>query len=630
MKRASLLLALLGAACAPLPTPAPAEAAIVGGAPETGEPAVVFVSAVIGACTGTLIAPNVVLTAKHCVQTRGASGPVPVSILSAGVGPDRRSLRSYRVARVDTTPGGFFGMAITDGTDIALLTLRESIPDVTPIPIRRAPPTDLVGREVTAIGYGQRPDGGVGVKYRTTATLENVTPAVLTARNAICQGDSGGPIILEGPTREVVGVAAYGQLAGPMATCPAVLDAWNRVDVQLALIDRVLLRAGHCTPQGDEACNSLDDDCTFDEGCAALGEACETSADCALGPPPAGWTADHPPVECAMVGGARVCTVPCSGVDPALSCRALAHPLELADETALDGFYCARVEGSCGGSCAPGAPGPADNAAPCAVDTDCASLACGDVGGTRRCVTPCATGLATCPSGEACFGTADGCGVCVGASSVPAGRSLGEPCELPSHCASGACGDGGGARVCTQSCASDGECGIGLRCDAGFCAPGSRSGSGGTCRTDVDCVEGLSCVSAASGARYCARPCEDDLACTGDEACEAVGAGTACVSARAHLGEACEGRASCLEGECVASVCTALCGGTRGCPLGHRCVREGASTVCRAPPPASGGGCAIGRAGTRGWLAIALLAIARARVRRRAPRCGLDAVRSRR
>ncbi|AKF07723.1 S1 family peptidase [Sandaracinus amylolyticus] len=286
MNRPGLILLLVASisGCESTPLSRSVGAPIVDGERETGERAVVLIQAVIGACTGTLITDRVVLTAKHCVQQQSAMSPAPPSFFSVGVGDRAGATTNHRVQQVVTTPGRFF---IGDGTDIALLILREPVEGVEPITVRREVPTDLVGSTVTAIGFGTTREREVGIKYRTTATIENVTATVLEARDTICQGDSGGPIILEGDgtrPRQIVGVASYG-LAANQGDCPAMLDAWNRVDTYLGLIDAAIVRSGACVATGEELCNSIDDDCDgeTDEGCLALGEACERDDQCAFG-----------------------------------------------------------------------------------------------------------------------------------------------------------------------------------------------------------------------------------------------------------------------------------------------------------------------------------------------------------
>jgi hypothetical protein len=511
-------------------------------------------------------------------------------------------------------------LALTDGSDIALLVLRDPVTDVEPIAIRRGPVEDLTGREVTAVGCGQTPSGSAGVKYRTTTTVESVTPWHVWARMTICQGDSGGPLILESDgvrPREIVGVASFGQLASPEETCPAERDAWNRIDLHLDLVDLAILRSGGCVARGKDRCNSLDDDCdgTVDEGCAALGDPCARDDECAYAPLPEAQREGAPPaVLCAEIEGARRCALPCDALHPAESCAAMRVAFR-SSTIPLEGFICAAT-GPCEGLCVPGTPGAGGNAAPCRSHRDCASLYCSTFG---VCGTPRRVGAGACPSTEVCAAGSAACGVCANPASVPAGRTIGEPCDASDQCASGWCAEVDGARICTASCSNDLQCGAGFRCAETLCARGERSGRFGTCRSDADCA-GARCIE-RNGARFCAPRCSVALSCIGT--CTDVGGEMLCLPHLPVLGEACTD--ACAIGRCEGGFCTASCGGDRACPIGHDCVRESGRTTCR---PRRAGDCAVtpGVPATRHgtplapWLALALLAAGGGRRRTRARR----------
>jgi hypothetical protein len=109
-------------------------------------------------CGATLIAPETVLTAKHCAEV------VPIIIALGGrltfaVGPDSaRPKREVNIAALELAPGDVGGF-VRVGHDVSVMHLESPITDLAPVDL--AVPTDEhVGQAFAAIGYGIQDNSG--------------------------------------------------------------------------------------------------------------------------------------------------------------------------------------------------------------------------------------------------------------------------------------------------------------------------------------------------------------------------------------------------------------------------------------------------------------------------------------
>ncbi|KAL4882060.1 trypsin-like serine protease [Aspergillus karnatakaensis] len=225
------LLTSLTAALSPSPSTSPVRPSIVGGAEVsiTDYPyQIALLTYGVATCGGSIVSPNHIVTAAHCVSnvpeseltiragsSLSASGGKVLDVSAAAIHPE------YYAPRTDN--------------DMAVLTLNESIPFGSEIAAIALPGLTgetgsgalSAGTEVVISGWGSLSEGGA-----SSPTLQAVTVNVVGIEECraifqdfgvitesmfcagvpeggkdACQGDSGGPVVADGV---LVGVVSWG------------------------------------------------------------------------------------------------------------------------------------------------------------------------------------------------------------------------------------------------------------------------------------------------------------------------------------------------------------------------------------------------------------------------------------
>jgi hypothetical protein len=207
---------------APAP-PRLVQQAILQGTPDPdGDPSVVFLNIKSaggdGFCTGSVIAPHVVLTAAHCVNPSEFGGAITGVRAYFGTVQGLASLMDlpHWVTAREWHYNPDFNL---DGNllhDNGVVVFDEVLPSP-PLPILLAEPADQArGQTIRLVGFGIHRIGdqlSIGSRYETTAVISGFGAQLVDYQgnaHSICSGDSGGPSFLSiGGVETIIGVHSY-------------------------------------------------------------------------------------------------------------------------------------------------------------------------------------------------------------------------------------------------------------------------------------------------------------------------------------------------------------------------------------------------------------------------------------
>lgn len=167
-------------------------------------------------CTGTAIAPTVVITAAHCAKGFKAAN---VAVYVGDGKEGGRVTGQYQAKTIKYSPK----YNMTNDIAYIVLTQELDLPEEAYVPVLTAEEEidELlkVGGVGHIVGFGNRDDGGFGVKFEVDGKITKLTSNEISIGGSgkdSCQGDSGGPVFgqLANGEWRVYGVTSRGGACG--------------------------------------------------------------------------------------------------------------------------------------------------------------------------------------------------------------------------------------------------------------------------------------------------------------------------------------------------------------------------------------------------------------------------------